>query len=239
MRIRFAPALAGLILISAAIAPASAATSDFDFANLTFIGNVNAGFLPSDGVPCTGGDLCSSAVPSVFDGDLNYTIGSITATATGTFNAGVAAVVQDHENNYNKINRIGAGLGVYHIPNDTSDDNITTGEVLTITFDQVVTLSQIDLRSEGHNVTNWIANATFLFNGSNTLLPAGTGSISGLNLVGTVFTFGFGGQTPDQFYLAGMTVAAIPEPGTYAMMLAGLGLMGFIARRRRERETAA
>jgi len=31
----------------------------------------------------------------------------------------------------------------------------------------------------------------------------------------------------------------IPEPGTYAMMLAGLGLMGFVARRRRGRNTAA
>ena len=29
-------------------------------------------------------------------------------------------------------------------------------------------------------------------------------------------------------------IAAVPEPDTYAMMLAGLGLMGFIARRRRE-----
>lgn len=31
----------------------------------------------------------------------------------------------------------------------------------------------------------------------------------------------------------GATVAAVPEPGTYAMMLAGLGLMGFTVRRRR------
>ncbi|MDP1658872.1 MAG: PEP-CTERM sorting domain-containing protein [Methylotenera sp.] len=29
-------------------------------------------------------------------------------------------------------------------------------------------------------------------------------------------------------------VAAVPEPETYAMMLAGLGLMGFVARRRKE-----
>jgi hypothetical protein len=28
------------------------------------------------------------------------------------------------------------------------------------------------------------------------------------------------------------TVAAVPEPGTYAMMLAGLGLVGFMVRRR-------
>lgn len=31
----------------------------------------------------------------------------------------------------------------------------------------------------------------------------------------------------------------IPEPETYAMLLAGLGLMGFVARRRRQRTTAA
>lgn len=31
-----------------------------------------------------------------------------------------------------------------------------------------------------------------------------------------------------------ITFAPIPEPGTYAMMLAGLGLMGFVARRRQQ-----
>jgi hypothetical protein len=34
-------------------------------------------------------------------------------------------------------------------------------------------------------------------------------------------------------YWHGFNVAAVPEPETYAMMLAGLGLMGFIARRRK------
>lgn len=31
------------------------------------------------------------------------------------------------------------------------------------------------------------------------------------------------------------TVAAVPEPQTYALMLAGLGLVGFVARRRKQR----
>jgi choice-of-anchor C domain-containing protein len=39
--------------------------------------------------------------------------------------------------------------------------------------------------------------------------------------------------------LDGVSVTAVPEPESYAMMLAGLGLMGFIARRRRSANTAA
>ncbi len=30
-----------------------------------------------------------------------------------------------------------------------------------------------------------------------------------------------------------LSISAVPEPGTYAMLLAGLGLMGFVARRQR------
>jgi hypothetical protein len=35
------------------------------------------------------------------------------------------------------------------------------------------------------------------------------------------------------------TAAPIPEPETYAMMMAGLGLLGFLARRRRQKEAVA
>jgi hypothetical protein len=35
-----------------------------------------------------------------------------------------------------------------------------------------------------------------------------------------------------------MSVTAVPEPETYAMMLAGLGLMGFMARRRKQNAAA-
>ncbi|MDD5481180.1 FxDxF family PEP-CTERM protein, partial [Rhodoferax sp.] len=37
-----------------------------------------------------------------------------------------------------------------------------------------------------------------------------------------------------QFYLSSMTVAAVPEPETYAMLLAGLGMLGAVARRRKQ-----
>ena len=38
----------------------------------------------------------------------------------------------------------------------------------------------------------------------------------------------------DAFEIANLSTAPIPEPETYALMLAGLGAMGFVARRRRK-----
>jgi hypothetical protein len=37
----------------------------------------------------------------------------------------------------------------------------------------------------------------------------------------------------ETFFVANTEVAAIPEPETYALMAAGLGVLGFVARRRR------
>ncbi len=222
-------------LAGAAWLPAQAIT--FDFANLTWNGSSNAGFLPNDGYKCTGGDLCSSNVNGhVLNGDLTFVTGGLTARATGSFNRQAAAVVQDHENAYSALNHIGAGLGVYHLDNDTSDDNITQGEKLTISFDRVVKLTEIGLRAEGHNDDDWLTGATFKFNGNETLLPKNIGSIGGLNLIGTQFTFEFGGMRPDQFYVSSLTVAlVVPEPSTYALMLGGLGAVGLMARRRKLR----
>ena len=46
--------------------------------------------------------------------------------------------------------------------------------------------------------------------------------------------FTFDGQVQDQTYNIEMVTAPIPEPETYALMLAGLGLVGFMARRRKQ-----
>lgn len=228
------------LAIAAAALPASAA--QFDFYKLNQANNALLDFLPTNGIKCTTHDRCSSDVDNgAFGGDLKFTSDGITATATGSYLGETtrASAVQDSTKNWSATN--GAGLGVYHQVKVTSDDNITFGEMLTITFDQAIKLTRIDLRSEGHNFTNWTPGATFLLNGVQTALPQGTGYID-LNMTGTVFTFAFDGPVPaltnvvkstgDQFYLAAMTVQAVPEPGTYAMLLAGLGALGFVARRR-------
>ena len=222
-----------LALLGVAALPALAATFEFD--NLKWNGTTNTGFLPTDGVRCTGGDLCSSDVDhNVRNGDLTFVSGGLTVHATAFYHGNVAAVMQDHENGFNLSKHIGAGLGVYHLSHDSSDDNVTSGEKLVLTFDHAVELTSFGLRADGHNATDWINNGTFLFDGQEMKLPKGTGVVNALDVIAKSFTFEFGGRHPDQFYLSSLTVSAIPEPSTYALMAMGLGAVAFVARRRKQ-----
>jgi len=67
----------------------------------------------------------------------------------------------------------------------------------------------------------------------NDKLWSGIGNVRVLNLFSNydANTKQYSGYRQDQLYM----VSAVPEPETYAMMLAGLGLMGTIARRRKNK----
>lgn len=225
---RLLSCVAVAVLSTVALAsPAHAAK--FDFGDLEWRHGANVGFLPtSGGHSCTGGDLCSSDVDhGKLGGSLVYTSDFLTATATGWYDGRQVAAMQDSDNNY-PTNE--AGLGVYHESNNNSDDNITKGESLVLTFSKPVDLSEIGLRAEGHNTTGWASGSTFLLSvdggtPESMLLPKGTGEIDGLDFVGTTFTFAYGGTKADQFYLSDLTATAVPEPAVAALMLAGLGLL--------------
>lgn len=57
--------------------------------------------------------------------------------------------------------------------------------------------------------------------------------------VGIDFVGGNGYAPVDDLQTAVRVTFLIPEPETYAMLLAGLGLLGFVARRRKQKEAAA
>ncbi len=85
------------------------------------------------------------------------------------------------------------------------------------------------------NAGNGVAGYTFTVSADeqdyvNGLLAAG-GSGTTLALEATLSAGSFSGG-PETFLVYNIgSVAAVPEPGTYALMLAGLGVMGWVARR--------
>jgi hypothetical protein len=110
--------------------------------------------------------------------------------------------------------------------------NTTAGQYYTLTF-QYSDRINVPVSSQGLSVS------------LNDSVVTGVGS-SGGGWANGSYTFKANGQTKLTFTATGtsdslgtsldnISVTAVPEPETYAMMLAGLGLVGFAARRRKQK----
>lgn len=84
------------------------------------------------------------------------------------------------------------------------------------------------IKGNGPHNPFYLGSVTFALYTTNLSSTGGTDGIS-IDQNSVYFEFG---TKPD-------VLLAVPEPETYAMMLAGLGLMGFIARRRKQSNAAA
>ena len=138
-----------------------------------------------------------------------------------------------------------------NVCNPGSDDNVTTGEVLSFIFDTDVIIDRIWFNNT-HDDDGEIRAPEYLMIGGSQVQVPGNGYATGNSYnnnpnlqasagnflgsygatAGTAFTIGFGNE---QFYVSGMEVRAVkvPEPSTLALF--GIGLIGMgVARRRRK-----
>ncbi len=145
-----------------------------------------------------------------------------------------------HAVNY-PINLIGPTDGIYVSPfsavvtgaGDFSDVFTFTPAISGLSFSTII--SNL-FRSSSITFTSVSINGNPF---SLSTLNGVSGGSSGLvSLTAPLVLSVFGTSTgPVGSYSGNFAIAAIPEPETYAMMLAGLGLVGFMVRRRKKTES--
>ncbi len=225
MRTRLFVALAGLMAATSAHAVPVSAGGGFVYEFLDFSGSSGSVLHPTNS--CLGPGADHRCASMTFDAGVG---GTLTATAA---TAGSASVV------YQDLPQADRGLGVVPGPSSTSNTWISGTEVMKLSFSNAVNLVGYHMYQSGDAPgsdhfkvssdegqsweTRSFASVVFTQWHSNEWLT-------------NTHSLWFKAEDNEKFYVGAVKItSAVPEPQTYALMLAGLGLVGFAARRRRNR----
>lgn len=171
---------------------------------------------------CSGADICGEPM-------------SFWSAAGGTFKVTASdatndegIVIQDLSPNYGGLGVVSLGRnGVY------GSDGINRGETLTLTFDKKVTIVGLHFfDADNSNTESGDKGKLRIDGGSNNTIALKSYVTANTSSWLTGTTFVFSHDNNDYHLGAVKLLMPVPEPGTYGMLLAGLGLVGFVARRR-------
>lgn len=191
---------------------------------------------------------------------ISFLLRSVAVAALGlTAIAANAAVYNVNENFTGSYVLSDLGSGHFSMVHNEIFSSLTSGDSSLFSSSLTTTISDANSSdpfsnwcNAGCSFTETLINGNTLsgtFNFTNVQGESGGTSYSGLvNITGGtgLFTGATGSGTFSGFdNLAGLTTAhnlnftvtSVPEPETYAMMLAGLSFMGFVARRRKENQS--
>lgn len=196
-------------------------------------------------VTCTTTDRCATGPGNA----MSFSTGGLTVLASGLrlSNTGApsgATVMQD----YNGTNTMPwAGLGVYPAGSNpaATTDNIALYDVLKLDFgSQLVTLNSLQFYNGSHAASfdtsgKWGLSTTAPVPGGSFLQYAF--AANGFNDIpntrgSTFYLYGLSDAGNRSFYVANINVTAVPEPGTLALMVAGMGVVAGVSRRRKGAE---
>lgn len=186
----------------------------------------------------------------------NFSLGGLTVTAHG-FNSTVG-VGSFTSGPYAYFDRGNAGIGVCQVLNSgkqcapSNDDNVTSGEILSLSFDKSMVISDLFFRDDGHipnfptgkNIDVAIGATAFE---SLDLESGATGLGAGLlndDLANPIFQLAAGETinfkfTNQQFYLSGLAIDVVENdvvstPATLPLFISALAGVAFFSRRRKQ-----
>ncbi|WP_282059241.1 VPLPA-CTERM sorting domain-containing protein [Roseobacter litoralis] len=159
-----------------------------------------------------------------------------------TFSAGPGGVGADYAYFDDLSGGKPAGLGVCTTLtssaqcNPSSDDNISmdgsTGpEWVTLTFGDTLSSFMVTSFYDASHNSLATSNDTLFINGTEYTFAAALGvDFGGTDSV----EFLYGGTSASQFYVGGVEASIVPVPAALPLLLAGIGGLGFMARRKRK-----